>query len=167
MKKTTKCTKLEDVKPKRVSPGSNTDPEHIYSYRMIPVSAAMVENMIKELKEYPEKNPNAKFITPYYRSKGFAHNDYYRLIAKYPLLKEAHQDALRTIGERLWSNAVDRKADWSPVKHRLYSYAKEFKEDDEHHARLKAIERGDENDKNKGPYIIHLDKLGRVEEKSE
>lgn len=142
---------------KRGSPSIDTD--CIYSYRMIPISAARVDKMIDDLREWPSLNPEAKTITAFYSSIGLTHSNYYRLLAKYPELKEAHDTAMRLIGERLWSNAVDRKADWAAVKHRLHAYGDEFKKDDEHHARLKAVERNDESTNGKVQYIV-MDRVG-------
>jgi hypothetical protein len=112
---------------KRVSP--DTDPDCIYSYRMIPISAAMVENMIDELADWPLKHPEATTITEYYLSKGLRERTYFRLLERYPLLKESHEIAMRRLGERMWTQAVYNKANWNPIKHRLWSYAKEFRED--------------------------------------
>jgi hypothetical protein len=36
----------------------------------------------------------------------------------------------------LWGRSVDRQADWSAVKHRLYRYSDEFREDSEYHAMI-------------------------------
>lgn len=136
MKPTTKSTIKKKPVTKRARP--NVDPDCIYSYRMIPISPAMVNKMIDELVDWPLLNPKAKTITEYYLSKGLRHDSYYRLLAKYPLLKESHEVAMRRLGERLWGRAVDKEADWSAIRHRLHSYAPEFDEDNKYHARLKA-----------------------------
>jgi len=145
-------TTKRKIKPKRKSPEEKQD--LALAFKAIPVSKSMVEQMIEELPDWPKRNPENKTITEYYLSKGLVNSTYYNLLNKYPALKEAHQIALRRIGERLWGNAVDRKADWASTKWNLHNYAEEFKENNAYHARLA----NEESDKN-GPAFVVIEKM--------
>ncbi len=127
-------SKTSKIKKKRASRESQfATNEYFYSWRDMPLSPAFIERMTEELYDWPENNPEAKSITKFYKDKNISPDTWYRLLAKYPKLKEAKEIALHTIGERLWGNAVDKKADWKAVHWRLYKHGREFEEDYEYH----------------------------------
>jgi hypothetical protein len=124
-------------KAKRKSPDS-ADKDMLFCFKMIPISQAKVQKLIDELETWPEKNPKEKTITAFYRSHGLTRSTFYSLIAKHPALKESHEIAMRTLGERLWGKAVDKEADWKPIHFNLHNYAPEFKENYAFHAAMSA-----------------------------
>lgn len=136
------------------------DPEMLYSFKTIPVSKAMVNRLIKELDELPSKVPPVKTITQFYINNGFRRRTYYDLLAKYPELREAHDQAIHYLGERLWERAVDKQVDWAPVKHRLWRYSPEFKEDYEFHASIASQIKNAESGDGKVQYIV-VDTTGK------
>lgn len=145
-------TKKNDNVPKRKTPEEKQD--IALAFKSIPISKAMVEQMVEELPDWPKKNPDNKTITEYYLSKGLVHSTYYNLLNKYPELKEAHQIALRRIGERLWGNAVDRKSDWAATRWNLHNYAQEFKDNNAYLAALAKQE-----NENVGPAVVVIEKM--------
>lgn len=117
----------------------DVDPKMDYSFRTIPVSKAMVNRLIEELKEWPFNPANVhKTITQFYIRNGFKRRTYYDLLNKYPDLKDMHEQTMLQMGEDLWFRSVEKKFDWSPVKHRLYRYSPEFQEDSEYNAAIAA-----------------------------
>lgn len=114
------------------------DPDMIYSYRQYPISKAIVDKMIEELPDWPLKNPIAISISEFYLSRNISEGSYYRLLEKYPELKECHKVALLRLGNSLYKSAVFKNADWSAVKHRLYNYGESFEKDYKFHAQIKA-----------------------------
>lgn len=128
------------------------DPDMIFSYRQYPISEAMVNRMIEELPDWPIKNPNEISISEFYLSRNISEASYYRLLAKYPELKEAHKVAMQRLGNGLYKSAVFRKADWSAVRHKLYSFGDSFEKDYKFHAQIKA-----EADKNANTGVQYIE----------
>ena len=148
----------KDKRPKRAAP--TVDPDCLYSYRMIPISQAFVDQMTEELIDWPSKNPNAKSISQYYRKKGLGSRTYNRLLNRHPLLKEIHEEVMIELGERLWESAVDNKANWTAVRFRLQNYGGEFDEANKYHAALQASAKKDHlgTDGNKEYVVIYRDR---------
>lgn len=136
------------IKPKRINKPrqprdfvpTDTDPKSTFAWRAIPVSDAMVNRYVEELYLWVENNPNEKFITKFYMSKGLARQTYFDLIERHDHLREAHNSAMRLMGERMVGNSIDFKANWAPVAKLMHMYAPEFKAVDEHHAKLRIEE---------------------------
>ena len=106
------------------------------TWREIPISQNIVDKWTEELRAFPDNFPQAKTMTEFYNMKEIYKETFIRLLARHPKLKEAHDHVKRRLGERLWSNAVDNKANWKAVHHRLHTYDKEFEESDTYHAEL-------------------------------
>lgn len=109
-------------------PHNDTDPDCLYSYRAIPLSQAVIDKMVEDLREWPEKNPDAKFIRAFYRERGISEKTYYKLLLRDKNLKEAHEEAMAIIGERLWGRSVDKQAHWPAVQFLLHKYSPDMKE---------------------------------------
>lgn len=126
-----------------------------FSLRKIPISQARIEQIKDALRGWIEENPEAKSISKFYYAMGISAKTYYRFIEKDPEFAELHEMTMRKIGERMYENSVDCKANWNAVKFRLHQYAPEFKEAKEYEAQLNR--RDDVTDK--GPVFIVMDKF--------
>jgi hypothetical protein len=116
-----------------------TKPRHIpdaYTWNLVPVMDNAPQVWAQELRDWVKNNPHARTITEFLDSKELYRDTYYKIIDRFPVLKEAHKHAKLTLGERLWQAAVDNKANWKAVHHRLYSYDTQFENDDAYHAKL-------------------------------
>lgn len=113
-----------------------------YGFSSTNKTDAIVEKMISDLIAYARAVPAPKNIINFFLDRGMSPQTYYDLLARYPLLKQTHENALLIIGDRLWESSVDKRADWSPVKWRLHRYSKEFKEIDEYHMAMAAKSKG-------------------------
>lgn len=125
-------------KTKRKTPIGGDD--LVYAFKVIPVSESIVEEWAEELEKWVKKNPKAKTITEFIRFKGINRSTFYNLIKKHQCLADAHENAMRELGERLWGDAVDRKADWKAVQFMLHTYAPEFELANKYHSDLKKQE---------------------------
>jgi len=125
----------EKAKAKRAPVISSED--GIYSWRTIPISQAMIEEWTNKLSTWVQLNPEAKTITEFIYSLGLTRGSYYKLLDKHPYFKEEHEKAMARLGERLWGNAVDKKADWSAVRFMIHSYSPEFDEAKKYETALK------------------------------
>lgn len=138
---------IDHIKSLRKKPNKrekdNNDPDHSFSFKVMPMSEAFINKLSDELPIWVLNNPDARFLTEFITFKGMTWDSYQKLVQKYPRLKAAHDSAKRMMGERMFCRAMDNKANWQAVKHRLYSYAPEFREDEEYHAQMKAKEKGD------------------------
>ena len=158
-KQTPETPQHNTIKPKRTKVRrTNPDPRAMYAWRQIPITQASINKYIEELPGWVEANPDAKFLTKFYRSHGVACTTWYALIKENVKLKQAYEEAMRELGERQYSNSVDFKANWAPVKHMLHRYAPEFKEADEHHARLR-----DQNTQVMGLQVVQLPPIERTQ----
>lgn len=129
-------TITEEKETKRAT----SDPACLYAFKSNEISPACLDKWEEELRAFPKAKPKAKFIREFYQAKGWKKSTYFSLIARQPQLKEAHEDVMEELGDRLWGRSVDRQAHWESVKHRLHRYGPEFKEDDLHAASLRKIE---------------------------
>lgn len=143
-----------------------TDTNIDFSFKVIPVSDAFINKLCEELPAWVRDNQEAKFLTEFLNYKGLTWDCYQKLCVKHAHLKEANDMAKRMMGERMFSRAVDNKSNWAAVKHRLYSYAPEFKQDDEYQAALKAKEKGDVSVPQER-YIVLDSNLVRVSEEKD
>lgn len=115
----------------------DTQIETIYAFKGIPVTQRVADKWAEELEQWVKDNPEAKTITQFIRQKEITRSNYYDLMKRHTSLATANENALRELGERLWGNAVDKKADWKPVHHMLHTYAPEFDQANKYHADLK------------------------------
>lgn len=143
--KATKTKKIQEKKP-QVNTKEKTKAkraavvsaeEGIYSWRTIPISSAMIEAWTKKLSTWVQENPEAKTITEFIFSLGLNRGSYHKLLEKHPHFKEEHEKAMARLGERLWGNAVDKKADWSAVRFMLHQYSPEFDDAKKYETALK------------------------------
>lgn len=135
MKEKSQSNTNRKAKSKRASPIGAED--CLFSFRTIPITEAMVEKWAHDLKQWIIDNPNAKTLTQFFLAKGLRQETYNRLVKKFDVLAEAHENAKRELGERLWGRAVDRQAEWKPVHFMLHNYAPEFDEANKYHNILK------------------------------
>lgn len=116
-----------------------TQPRHItdvYTWNLVPVRDDAPQVWAQELRDWVKDNPQARTIRQFLDSKQLYKDAYYKMLHRFPVLKEANEYAKQIMGERLWESAVDKKTDWKASHHRLYRYGKEFEEDDAYHAKL-------------------------------
>ena len=111
--------------------------ELIYAFDNIPVTPSIVEKWAEELEKWAKVNTAEKTITQWIRLKGISRSNFYSLVKKHKCLALAHENVMREIGERLWSKAVDRQADWKATHFMLHNYAPEFDESNKYHNMLK------------------------------
>jgi hypothetical protein len=116
------------------------DPQFICGFIQGEINPAFLEKWELELREFPKKNPKARFIRDFYEKKGWKKSTYYMMIARFPSLKEAHEEVIEEMGDRMWSLTVDRKASFDAVHHRLHRYGQEARDDDTYHAKLKQVD---------------------------
>lgn len=118
------------------------DSKTFFAYRHIPMNEVMVTRLQDDLLQWYYRHPNARGISKFYIERGIDPKTYYRLIDKHNDLKEIHEFILQCIGERLWEDALDKKKgmEWAAARYRLWRCGKEFKEDAEFNAALKAGE---------------------------
>ena len=146
---------LKPPKKKKYSPAPLPPSDFIFAKGQIPVNETFINRMIEELPEWPLKNPQAKTMIEYYLSKGLSEVRYYQLLDRNPKLKEAHQIAMSIIGNRLFSRAIDRDADWGPIKWALHNYTQLFDDNNKYHARVRAEAEKHEADlKGNKEYIV-------------
>jgi len=110
-----------------------------FDFKMKPIPLSKIEEMAKEMREFPKKNPKAKFLSDFYRSKGISQKSFDQLSSKHECLREARELYLQHVGERMQGNAVDGKAHWPAIKHSLWRYNKDFEDDDKHAAEMKSM----------------------------
>lgn len=123
-------------KKKKVPTDSTIDPDIIFTWRQIPLDERIVQKYAEDLRKYPDTHPECKSITSFMEEKEIYRDQYYKLVDKYPYFKQAHEWCKQKLGERLWSNAVDRKTDWKATHWRLHTYSQEFDEINQYHAKL-------------------------------
>jgi len=123
-KKTSKSINKDQTKPK----SEELPPAHIYAWGEIPITPVIIEKWVKELDEWVVGNPNAKTITEFIFSKGLTLTSYRNLRLKHATLAQAHEKAMTRLGERLWGNAVDNKANWHATRFMIHNYGAEFDE---------------------------------------
>jgi len=111
--------------------------ENIYSWRTIPISQAMIEKWTERLSTWVQEHPEAKTMTEFIYSLGISRKSYWRLLERHPHFKEEHEKAQQRLGERLWSNAVDKKADWNATRFLLHTYSEDFEKAKQHDASLR------------------------------
>lgn len=158
MSETCKSITKSKSLPKKVSLLS--DDQMLYSFKSVPINKAIVDRLSKELFTWLDENPLAKSLSAFLRKNGINPKTYYKLLSRHPDLKESHEMVLHELGERLWGRAVEKQVDWAPVKHRLWRYSPEFKEDFEFHATIASqIKNSDGND-GKTQYIV-VDTTGK------
>ncbi len=103
-----------------------------------PLTETTIENWARELTTWclDPKN-DARFVADWRRTKQISRFDWRRLREKFPRLQEACDEVNEYIGQKLYTRAVDNKANWSAVRHSLYQHAPEFLEAEKFHADLK------------------------------
>jgi hypothetical protein len=110
--------------------------EGCYTWRQMPLSTHIIEQWTEELRAFPDQYPQAKTLTEFMTIKEIYKDTFYRLVNRNKEFKAAYEHTKLRLGERLWANAVDNKANWKAVHHRLYRFDKEFQEDDAYHVKL-------------------------------
>jgi hypothetical protein len=151
-------TPHRSTKPKKVSiDHPKPEPDIISTWRQIPLSEAIVEKWTQDLRDFPTHFPEATSITDFINSKEIYHQQYYRLVNKYPLFKLAHEHTREVLGQRLWHNSVTRKYDWKAAHYMLHTYGQKFKDADRYHMEL-AKEKNDELAKSLVSGIVHSNK---------
>lgn len=120
--------------PKRNLRASPTPGMHVLRENLIS-KEAYVEELREELKCYREDEKN-RTLRKFIHNLKVDKDTYHAMLEDYPKLKVEHLKTLEVLGERLWLNAVDRKADWGATKFRIHRYGKEFLEDRILEARL-------------------------------
>lgn len=136
-KKPQPITKKSPKSKSKPTPAKESDSDVIYAWREVPISERTVEKWAEELEKWVQLNPDAKTITEYIYSKGISTGAYTVLRRKHSILNDAHEKAMRRLGERLWAAAIDRKADWAPVRFMLHAYGSEFDDAKRYEAALK------------------------------
>lgn len=123
----------------------STDPDCYFSWRKTPISRSLIEKMIEELPDWPDKHPMRNSLTEFYFAYHITKTTMQGLLKRHPDLKEAHDIAMIRIGERAYDRSLLRQYDWTATKFRIHRYGEEFVEDKEMEAALKA-----KSDKNAG-----------------
>lgn len=144
--KETETTKLDKV---------DMDAHCEFSLRKIPITQARIEKIKDNLRVWLDENPEAKSISKFYYAQDISSKSYYRLLERDPELAELHEMTMRKMGERMYENSVDCRANWNAVKFRLHQYAPEFKEAREYEAQLAKRE----DVANSGPVFVVMDKF--------
>jgi len=128
-----------------------------YTWNLVPVMDNAPEVWAQELREFVKDNPHVRTFRDFFDAKQIYRKTFYAMIERFPVLKQAHEEAKMTLGERLWESSVDRKTDWRATHHRLWRYGKEFEEDDTYHLEL-AKQKNEELAKSLVSGILHSNK---------
>lgn len=124
-----------------------------FCFKKIPISQARIERIKDNLRVWLDENPEAKTISKFYYSQDISQSTYERLCKRDPEFGALHEMVMRKMGDRMYENSVDCKANWNAVKFRLHQYAPEYKEAREFEAQLSKKE----DAVNTGPQFIIMD----------
>jgi hypothetical protein len=116
-----------EIKKKKKRQSPSFDPDCQFSYKQNVISEAQINNLSDSIVKWVRDNPEAKTITEFILSKGLRRQTFNALLSKHPQLADSYEVAMTLLGERLWGNAVDRKADWKAVHWNLHNYSEYFK----------------------------------------
>ncbi len=122
--------------------------------RRDPVTLQMIERLALEIVDWALNTKDALLLKEFLHAKGVGSNSWYEWYEKYPLLKEAHANALDILNSRREKLAYERKLDTSAVRWSMPLYSKEFKELEEWRSKLKS-----EQNINAGIKIVELPAL--------
>ena len=126
-----------------------------FSMRKIPVTQGRIERIKDKLRVWLDENPEAKSISKFYYEQDLSKATYYRLLERDPELAEIHEMVMRKMGDKLWENSVDCRANWNAVKFKIHQFAEEYKQAREYEAQLAKKE----DAVDKGPVFIVMDKF--------
>jgi hypothetical protein len=129
------------------------DREMQYCMKKIPISQARIERIKDKLRVFLDENPNAKTISSFYYTQDISQSTYERLCKRDPELGELHKMTMHKMGNKMYENSVDCRANWNAVHFKIHQYAPEYKEAKEYNAQL--AKKDDVADK--GPIFVVMD----------
>lgn len=153
-----KVTNNSTIKKKVTTERTDFKPiQGCYTWHQNSISEHVVEQWADELRRFPYEYPEAKSLTQFLNLKQIYKDTFYNILKKNEKLRDAHAHAKFILGEKLWERAVDNKANWKAVHHRLWSFDEEFVKDDRYHVEL-AKEKNEEIAKSLLAGILHSNK---------
>jgi hypothetical protein len=150
----TNTLKLGKAKVERQNP----DPDMLYDLKQIPVSEARINRLCDSLENWFKNNPDAKEIQDFYYEEGIPESTYYKILHRSPRLKELHEMTKHRLGGRLWSKAVDFKANWAPVRFLMQNYGYQYAAAKEYEEMLSK-----KYETSNGPQIVVIEKFPNSE----
>jgi hypothetical protein len=127
------------------------------AYDRTPISTLTIEKWATELREWVDTPPFPTRLSQFYRSKHIGKDDFFRLCSKYPILKQAKDEVMQELGERMEEGAIQGDLVWNAVKHRLHQYFPEALAADMHHKEM----RMDSGEQNQTRYIVETKYVDR------
>lgn len=129
------------------------DPNMEFCLKKIPIPQARIERIKDKLRVWLDENPGMKSISKFFYAMDLSSKTYYRLLQRDPELAELHEITMRRMGDKLWEDSVDCRANWNAVKFKLHQYAPEYREAREFEASLSKKE----DAVNTGPQFIVME----------
>lgn len=114
------------------------------TFRQIPMSEAGLQHLAETLVTWA-KNKDSYILNDFIDHYGLSPQTFYSWIKKSPMMKSAHEFAMRRIASNREIGALTKKLEVGPFKHVQYRYDDAWREADEYHARLKAQEAKENN----------------------
>lgn len=114
------------------------------SFRQIPMSEAGLLHLAQTLNEWATKR-DSYVLNDFIDHYGLSPKTFYSWVAKSPIMKSAHEFAMRRLASNREVGALTKKLEVGPFKHVQHRYDDAWREADEYHSRLKAQE-SKEND---------------------
>lgn len=128
------------------------------AYDRMPISTLTIEKWAQELREWIDTPPFPTRLSQFYRSKNIGKDDFFRLCSKYPILKDARDEVVQELGERMEEGAIKGDLVWNAVKHRLHQYFPEAHAADKHQKDMR-IDSGEQNNTR---YIVETRYIDRA-----
>jgi hypothetical protein len=102
----------------------------LFTLREMPISEAAIERLAKEVLEWPDISKK-QTMTEFFKKKGISSATFWRWTQKFPILKEAYEQAMQYLGDNREAGAagfLKRKLDPTMIKPVMFKYSEIWRE---------------------------------------
>jgi len=116
----------------------------LFTFKKVPISEAYIDRLATELLDWALNNDDALKMSQFYLGKGISYHSFSRWLKRSKNLEEAHNSALKLLGNRREIGAIKKKYDTSMIATMMPKYDEDWKEVIEWRSKLKEQEASNE-----------------------
>lgn len=142
---------------KRKKRSTAGDKNMFFAFRMQPISRAVIDIWIEQLKVYPFRKPQPKSMIEFFHEIAYSRDTFEKELKKHEDLKEQYSKTKEMVGYNLWGRCVDGNANWNAVKFMIHEYSNDF-------AKAKALEKESATNQ-QGIVVVHVPEITSKKDK--
>lgn len=142
-----------DKPTKKVTYRNAEEYRDLFTFKLTPAPLSFIEKLASQLIAWARNDKDALVLEEFILNKGISKKVYYAWLPKYPILQNAHEDALAFLSFRREKGGLTRKLDSSMIQKSMPMYCDKWRGLAEWQSKLNS------DDKNQGKIEVIIQQI--------